>query len=340
MSRFKNPGPLMTAMLKRAGSDDRAVARQGVAELAVALTTPLRQGIPHGDVVSDIFEEIPFAPGEHVDFPLDFLVPGTEGEHVAYTIPAQGRIPERNVQGDYVSVPTYEVGSSIDLAMKYAKTARWDVVGRALEVLEASFILKNNTDGWRMLVSAGYGRNTVVYDDAVAPGFFSKRVVELGKNIMTRLAGGNTNSVNRGKLTRLYMSPEALGDIRTWDLTMVDDFTRREIFMSEDQGLAKVWGVEFRELVELGEGQEFQSYYTDRLGGLFPTYTLSGSQTKKELIVGIDTSKDDSFVRPVVQPVQLFEDPTFHRQRRISFYGWAEGGWSVLNAQRVLLLAI
>jgi hypothetical protein len=67
-------------------------------------------------------------------------------------------------------VPTYEVGSSIDFAMKYARDARWNIVGRALEVLEGGFVRKKNSDGWRVLLGAGYGRALTVYDDQVAPG--------------------------------------------------------------------------------------------------------------------------------------------------------------------------
>ena len=45
-------------------------------------------------------------------------------------------------------VPTYDIGASIDYLLKYARDARWDVVGRAMEVLEGSFVKKMNDDGW------------------------------------------------------------------------------------------------------------------------------------------------------------------------------------------------
>jgi hypothetical protein len=37
--------------------------------------------------------------------------------------------------------------------------------------------------------------------------------------------------------------------------------------------------------------------------------------------------------------MEVFEDMAFHRQRRAGVYSWAQGGWSVLDSRRVLLLA-
>jgi hypothetical protein len=341
MSRFKTPGPRMTELLRAAGSPDLNVARAALHQLAKALTLPLQQGVLKGDIVSDIFQYEKFAPGVAVEYPLDLLRPGTEDEHVAYTIPAQGRIPERHTEGDYVMVPTYEIGSSIDFALKYAREARWNVVSRALQVLEGSFVRKTNSDGWRVILSAAYGRFLTVYDDLVGPKFFSKRLVELMKNIMRRQAGGNSSSVNRGKLSRLYTSPEAMGDVRGWDTTQVDPFTRRDIFLSEDMDAMKIFGVEVRSIDELGVGQEFQSYFEDRLGGSMPTYTYEDESVEKaEIVVGLDLTDEGSFMNPVKEDVQIFEDPTFHRQRRASLYGFGEMGWLVSNQRDVLLGAI
>lgn len=332
---MKSPSPRMTSLLKRAGAYDFATASLAQSQLAKALTLPLRKGVLKGDIVSDIYQPVKLEPGQAPEFPLDLLAPGTESRHVAYTIPSTGRIPERHVEGDYLMVSTYDIGSSIDFALKYAEQARWDVVGRALEVLEGSFVRKMNTDGWRVLLAAGVGRNLVVYDDAATAGFFTKRLIALLKTVMRRNAGGNSTSVNRGRLTDLYMSPESLEDIRSWTLTEVDDVTRREIFLNDEYGLSKIFGVVLHDLDELGVGQEFQNYYTDTLGG-----TFAGSKT--ELCVGLDMDRgrQDSFVMPVRKEIELYEDPMFHRQRRAGFYGWGEMGYGICDARRVLLGSI
>jgi len=145
--------PRMNELLIQSGSLNKAEALAAQAELAVALTLPLRQGVLSGDILDGIFEVIRLQAGATNEFPLDFLPPGQEKDFVAYTIPNHGRIPERHVEGDYVIVPTYDIGASIDWLLKYARDARWDVVERAMEVMRSQFVKKMNDDGWHTLIS-------------------------------------------------------------------------------------------------------------------------------------------------------------------------------------------
>jgi hypothetical protein len=119
-------------------------------------------------------------------------------------------------------------------------------------------------------------------------------------------------------------------DIRIWGVDQVDEVTRREIYTAGDGTLNRVFGVNLHDLDELGEGQEYQLFYSNVLNG-----TLPGSDA--EIVVGLDLRKRDSFIMPVRQEVQIFEDDTLHRQKRAGFYGWAEQGFAVLDNRRVLL---
>jgi hypothetical protein len=271
-------------------------------------------------------------PGSSTEYPLDLISPGLEGEHVAYTNPGHGRIPERSVEGDYVMIPTYSITSSIDYLLRYAREARWDIVGRAMQVMEAGFVKKMNDDGWHTILAAGVDRNILVYDADATAGLFTKRLVSLMQTVMRRNSGGNSASVGRGRLTDMYLSPEALEDIRNWGLDQVDDVTRREIYTaSEGAGtLTRIYGVNLHDLDELGEGQEYQNFFENDLGGSLQASDL-------ELVVGLDQSGNDSFVMPVKQTLQVFEDPTLHRQQRAGYYGWAELGFGVLDNRRVIL---
>lgn len=324
------PSPELTELLKRSGSANREESLSASAEFAKALELPLRQGVLSGDILDGIFEAIRLAPGATPEFPLDFLSPGSERDFVAYTIPNHGYIPERHVEGDYVMVPTYDVGASIDYLLKYARDARWDVVGRAMEVLEAQFTKKMNDDGWHTLLAAGVDRNIVVFDSDADAGQFTKRLVSLMKTVMRRNGGGNSASNNRGMLTDLYVSPEAMEDLRNWNVDQVDELTRREIYTAADGAINRIFGVNLHDLDELGVGQEYQLFYDDTLSA-----TMGGSDT--EIVVGLDLRRNDSFIMPVRQEVQIFEDDTLHRQKRAGFYGWAEVGFAVLDNRRVLL---
>lgn len=336
-NRKFEPTPELTDLLVKSGSAHKEEALAANHEFAKALELPLRQGVLSGNILDDIFEPIQLAQSATPEFPLDFLAPGTEKDFVAYTIPNHGYIPQKHVEGDYVMVPTYDIGASIDYLLKYARDARWDVVGRAMEVLEAQFVKKMNDDGWHTLLAAGVDRNIVVYDTDANDGQFSKRLVSLMKTVMRRNGGGNSASNNRGMLTDLYVSPEAMEDIRNWGLDQIDEVTRREIYTAADGTLNRVFGINLHDRDELGEGQQYQLFYENVLGGSLPG---DESFQKVELVVGLDLRKRDSFIMPVRQEVQIFEDDTLHRQKRAGFYGWAEQGFAVLDNRRVLLGAL
>jgi hypothetical protein len=333
MARKKlfQPSDRLNGLLRTSGSHKKEESLAAVHEMAKALESPLRQGVLNGNILGNIFETIPLLDNATPEFPLDFLAPGTEKEFVAYSIPNHGYIPQRHVEGDYVMVPVYDIGNAIDWNLKYARDARWDVVGRAMEVLEAGFVKKWNDDGWHTIITAAADRNIVVLDSDAQTGQFTKRLVSLMKVVMRRNGGGNSTSNNRGALTDLFVSPEAMEDIRNWNVDQVDELTRRQIFISEgDQALNRIFGVNLHDLDELGEGQEYELFYENELGGALPGGDV-------EIVVGLDLRKRDSFVMPVRENLQIFEDDTLHRLKRAGMYGWAEQGFAVLDNRRVIL---
>jgi len=335
--KIVKPTAEQVELLKRTGSQNKAEAIEAMHSLAQALQVPLRSALLDGDILSGIFAPEVLDPSATAEYPLDFYQTAQESDYVAYMIPNEGALPLRTVVGDAVTVQTFDVGNAIDWPLKYAQQARWNIVARAMEVLEAGFVKKMNTDGWRVIIAAGAGRTDysggapLVYDTAATAGQFTKRLVSLMKTTMVRLSGGNSATPNRGRLTDLFISHEALEDIREWDSDEVDDFTRREIFQASEDGgpMAGIYGVRLHPLDELGVGQEFQTYF-DTLG-------LSMGTNDEEIVVGLDLSHSDSFVMPVKRQLAIFEDDTLHRRQRAGFYGWQEHGFAALDGRRVLL---
>lgn len=321
--------PEAKALLKSAGSANRVEAQEAGDLIVKALTTPLREGLFSGDVVTDIFQPIDMTDGTPPEFPLDPIAPGTQKDFVAYTIPNQGALPQRNAEGDYVMVPTYQIGNSIDWLLRYAKYSRWDVVGRLMNVFRSGIVKKINDDGWHTLLAAAYDRGVVAYDSDAGSGQFTKRLVSILSTVMTRGGGGNTATPNRSKLTDLYLSLESVEDIRNWGIDLVDEITRRQIFEAQD-GLLRIFNVNLHKLDELGESQEYQLFYTNALAGSIQTNDL-------ELVVGLDLSKNDSFVMPMASPLEIFNDANLHRQQRQGMYGWLSVGFGVLDNRRIIL---
>ena len=328
---LQRPSDQFINLLVRSGHSDKAVALDAQREIAKALELPLRKGIMFGDVVTNIYEKMVLEPGSQPEFPLDLLAPGTERDYTAYTNPGHGRIPERHVEGDYVMVNTYGITNSIDFLLRYAREARWDIVARAMQVLEAGFVKKINDDGWHTILAAAVDRNILVYDADAAAGQFTKRLISLAKTVMRRNGGGNTVTAT-GRLTDLYLSPEALEDIRNWGIDQLDEVSRREVYQSASDGapMTRIFGVNLTDLFELGDSQEYQTFFTSDLAGSL------GPSSDVELVVGLDLNARDSFVMPVKREVEIFEDEGLHRNQRQGYYGWAEIGFGVLDNRRVL----
>jgi hypothetical protein len=228
-------------------------------------------------------------------------------------------------------VNTYGITNSIDFLLRYAREARWDIIARAMQVLESGFVKKLNDDGWHTILAAAVDRNILVYDGDAAAGQFTKRLISLAKTVMLRNGGGNSVTAT-GRLTDLYLSPEAIEDIRNWGIDQLDETSRREVYQATEDAapLTRIFGVNLTGLFEFGDGQEYQTFFTSDLSGSL------GPNSDVELIVGLDLNARDSFVMPVKREVEIFEDEGLHRSQRQGYYGWAEVGFGVLDNRRVL----
>jgi hypothetical protein len=325
----ERPDQEVIDLIKRSGDKDLNVAFAAQHELAKALEEPLRQGVLVGDVVTGLFTSMKLEPGASMEYPLDLLAPGEENNIVAFTNPGNGRIPEAQVEGDYVMLSTSGIAGSIDWLLRYARDARWDIVGRAMEVLQASFTKKINDSGFQVLLAAAADRNIMVFDADAAAGQFTKRLLSLTKVVMQRNGGGNTASLRRSKLTDMICSPETIEGIRNWNIDQVDEQTRRELYVAEDGTISRVFGVNLRPLTEFGEGQEYQRFFTDVLGA-----SLASSDV--ELMIGLDMTQRGNLLMPIKENIQIFADPMLHRQQRQGYYGWGEFGFACLDNRIVI----
>lgn len=331
-----------TLDLLRAMADrDQRKAEAARKAFAAELVAPLRRGIFDADNLGDIYtpQVIPY--GATASYPLDFVRPGDEDSYTAYTLAEQGRLPERRVEASEINVPTFKIGNSIDWDIKFMKEARWDVVKRALAVFEAGFVRKINSDGWRTVLAAAADRGLVVEASGTAaftgsssclttppnPGEFTKELVSRLHTAMTRGAGGNGNG---GRLTDLYLSLEAMECVRAWDASRIDEFTRREIFTSADKGLAQIYGVIMHSMTEFGQDQEYDAF-------LETVLSLAKPGGTEQFCVGLDLSADDSFVMPIKEELEVYDDEALTRFQRMGVFGWMRHGFACLDNRRVLL---
>ncbi len=322
------------ALLRRCASDDQGVSMAARQEFAMAVQATIRQGLLVGDVAKEVFNQVPLGEDEYLEFTLDMLQPGEEDEFVAYTIPDTGKIPQRNVEADYVRIPYYRVGNSIDWDIRFSKKGRGFQIGRINEIYQAGFTKKLNDDGWQTLIAAAADRNILIYDADAAAGQFTKRVLGLAKLAMRRNGGGNSATIKRSELTDVFCSPEAEEDVRSWGIDQISEQVRTNIYYAQDGSseLLSIQGVKLHTLDEFGEGQIYQDFYINGLGA-----SLQASDV--ELAIGLDLKNRDAFWMPMKEDIQVFDDMTKHREQKQGIYGWGSFGFGVTDSRRAIALS-
>jgi len=178
-----------------------------------------------------------------------------------------------------------------------------------------------NDDGWHCILRSA-AQNSTASDSAATSGAFTRKLVT-DIQIAVKRFTGNRN----GKLTDLFLSPEAIADIRNYVYTAVDDTTQRELIKGV---VPNFYGVRLHELQELGYGQEYDTY-------LVRTILASLATSDREFVVGLDLSHRDQFVMPVRETMKMFDDPTLHRSMKMGVYGWLELGFAALDTRRAVL---
>ena len=292
----------------------------------------INEGVLPGDIFSDIFETNMLGWDQYPSYPADLVAPGTEGEFAAYTVPQNGAIPRRLVEGDELTISTYRIGNSIDWNIRYARAGRIDVVTRALQAFQNGFVQKMNDDAWHTIIAAGLDRGLMAYDTSATDGVFSKKLLQIMKISMIRNGGGNLASNNGFNLTDIYISPECMEDIVNFSNTDLSELSRRDMEISAEGTVKRLFGVNLHVLTELGDGQAYTNYFKNTLSG-----SLNGSDT--ELIVGLDRSRQ---INPFIMPVrgsgiEIYYDEALARSGVVGFWGAVETGFAVLDSRSVLL---
>ncbi len=319
---FKRPPAELVALMKRAGDSDPEIAGPAQRLFAKAISLPLEEALIADEILDGLYSTVLLTNGESLDYPLDILNPGDEKDFIAYLCPDAGRIPEREVAGDYIHLRTYRIANSIDLLLRIVRDANWDMLGRALEVMQAGFVMRMNVDGWRTIISSAESRGLEVADTAATAGILSPRLISNMK-IEFRRNGGSFTHKNRRKMTHLYLSPEGVEDVRLWKEADVDDMTRRELFLMSDGTVPVVMGVRLIDLDEFGVNQDHNDYYLEVKGSGF-------GNSKVEACIGVDLT-NASNVMPVREGLMITNDPAMHRLQKVGYYGWFEGGFAALD---------
>lgn len=315
-------------LLRNTASKDMEVRKEYRKALAQTLDGAFKAAVLEEDTLDGVFQRILIPNGADTRFPIHFLEPGDEEDHIAFVMPKEGAIPNRFIEGDEVYVGTYVIGNSIDWPIRYARDARWDVVADAMDVFHYGFTRKMNDDGWKTIISSAV-TNGAITDSAATSGYFTKKLVTNLQTGMKRLNGGR-----RTQATDIFLSPEGLADIRNWTSTQVDPDTRREIFVgNDDGGIGSLFGVRLHELQDLGVGQRYQTYIESASGPNKSAWFPHPGDQEFCIALDLRSKPNYPFKMPVREELGVFDDETMHRSARMGVYGWMELGFTVLDSR-------
>ena len=322
-------------------------------DLAQAITVPILQLVRDASLARQLFAVEQLEAGAQASYPVanDFEAP-------IFVLPKVGMVPQNYVEapGEEVYVPTFDLGTSFNWSLKYARDGRINIAARALRNAARAMIDYEEECGWRVIAPAvtsaftGYGllgpRPAPIVEIAshIASGFLSK---ELINQMMVKMRR------NRRSLTDVYVSPEDMADIREWSDSQVDDATRREIFLSA--GRNEVFGVRLHEVHQLGATGRYNINSQSSQSGIFrvgSTGKFNDYDPSDENVVnsdgqvvtagetqiyGFDLDSNDSLVMPIRAELQFWDDPNLHRQRQQGFYGWEEVGFAALDPRMMVM---
>lgn len=303
----------LSNMMKDAGSDNVAVAAQASADLALAMQVPIREAIFPGDLYNDLFTIEERSENDDIRYATDLVQPGREDEFVAYTVPRHGAPPERLVEPDFIHVNVSEAFDSIEIPLPALRFGEYNVLRRAMQILQYGCTKKMNDDCFHAITAAGIGRGFVVVDAAATAGVFSKDLLLKMQAKMRRSTGSNASSVDGFRLGRIYVSPEVRSTIASFTNAQLDEITRREIITSPEGRIESLYGTEIRDIVELGVAGKYQNYATTVQGLVLPT-------PKTELVIGVDLHKRDRLIMPMTQKPTVTDDSAAYKRRNLASY--------------------
>lgn len=314
----------LNQLIRETGSPNREISLEAVRKLAKMIEDVVNRQIRTGNINS-IFTEtlyLPETPHNHnwCMFSLE------EGN--AYVIPNHGRVPNRHTEGDYVMVPNYDIGASIDWRMSYSRDARWDVIARAIESFAESFRKKIADDAWHVLLCAALDRNR-----AVSPKGTRKFHINIIDNMKAMMEEeGNV-------LTHAYLGEYTIKDwyVRNygeeaWKKTLEDGFlTYKGVEIHLEPFFDSTVSRQKSQLNHLSDAQLY----------LFDELNYPRELKTQDFVLGLDLSKHEYpfyITRPSTTPnIMLFDDMDMHRRRRCGIYGWGTQGISCLNNKHTIL---
>lgn len=340
--------PEQVELIKAMGSKNSTVAREATEAIAAFLAPVIKKVLMTAGTVSTVYRDVEFDEDSDPSIPLDLFYNEGAGYVTVWSQSQAGGFPTSQVEGmKEVKFGTYRLDSAVSFNKKYARKSRLDVVSKAIERMVNEVLVKQERNGWAVVLKAlaeaytpifaGTSTPAATYGHTVAATTGASFLLQDLNNLIVRIKrinesySGNTpvQPYSNG-ITDLYVSPEIKAQIRAFAYQPIrtdaaSTISRGDQFLSDNlrdeiwrnAGMQSIYGVNIVELIEFGTGQKYNTLFNQfaladnnsasYVQGANGSANWTNAATQ-QICVGIDNTRG-AFVRPVA--VQAESGGTF-----------------------------
>lgn len=370
--KLKNT-PEQVELIRAMGSRDNAVAAEASQAFAEFIGPVVQKVLLAAGTSGLLYSDLEFDEDDHPSIPLDLWYDESNNFVQVWSQNIAGGLPTSEVTGmAEMKIATYRLDSAVSWLKRYARKARLDIVGKAIERMSNEILIKQERNAWAVILKALVEAETNSLHHVISAGNAGEfiphdvnRLMTHIKRINTSYVGGTPDGLTAKGLTDLFMSPEIMQQVRGFAYHAVNkqdpasqydaagpitlpDNVRNDIWSGG--GMASLYGVSMHEMLELGKavGNKYNDLFSsladsDIKGGDASSQFAAGTD---ELILGVDLSRE-SLVRPVAREHEsggtfsvLPDDQFVVRAEKMGFYGFLEEGRVCLDARALVGITV
>lgn len=361
--------PEQVALIKNMAAKDKTISEPARESFAAAITPVIQEVILNASTLQGIYRDVPFDQNTEASIPFDTYFDEAAGLFTIWSQNTAGGLPSNFTHSvAELKVQTYTLETAVSFSKKYAAQSRLDVIAKAMTRMANEVQIKQDVNGWLVILKALANATTksqqhvfrVSTAGLLQPEDFNKLKTR-AKRINASYDNGTPDSTSARGVTDLYLSPEAMEQIRAMAYQPVNtrsgavtasgassiaapDSFRSGLF--NGGGITSFFDVVLHELNELGKGYKYNTVF-DNMAGATTYTTAAGSGSAAfdgaatEIVVGFDASRDALF-RPVEinedsqgQLVVMPDDQFPARSEKFGFYAKVTEGRVIADARAI-----
>lgn len=356
-------------LIKALASQDQNTVYEAQIAIAEIVGPVLETQANQAPVLSNLFELKTVNEGANPSIPLDAYRDMTdENTFSIWTQSVDGGLPSneiRPVTGEF-KITLARVDSAQNFHKKYIEQGQIDVVAQAFQRMAQEMLVKDETASATLIFAAlanakTNGKQHVVR--SVIPGRLTlddfNNLKIFSKRLYKSWAGGTPQGPSKAGFTDLFLSPEAMGEIRKMAYNPVNtqpapmegavkngigapDEIRKQLYSSA--GDPTFFGVTFHEYNEFGIGQKYNKLFA-KFAGEKQFGGEKFDETTSEIILGIDDSVDSLYRFASTNgngQTMTFEpdDQYTRRSGKIGWFGYKDEGRFILDNRALTAIIV